>query len=415
MKKTLLATSLLAAFGAASAQVQIDGLLDVGVQSISGTNTEKVGSQTKKNWFAHNGSGTSQFNIRGSEALTGGLRAIFRLEADFNPAASSTLDQSAAAPYYTGTLFNGEQFVGLSGAFGSVKLGTPNAESLNTNLLAVGPFGTALGGSYNGTSGRGVNFGGLNQFFGNPGVGTRIIRSERTAKFESANYGGFGFSAEYAFLNKNNTNTGTTATSTSNNNTNGYAAIGAKFAKGPLALAATQTSIKAPSFATTGYVLGAVTVPGTATASGLTAGNSGTAGIEYKETDLAGSYDLGVAKIHAGYVIIKSKNIVAPTTYGTTKFEDSALANVTVVLPFGANRFMINATQVNDKSFNNKDRTSMGLGYDYSLSPRTSLYGRYEAVTFKDPKNTSINLVGATVAPTSYKQNTAAFGVRHAF
>ncbi len=57
------------------------------------------------------GTNSSRFGIRGSEALGGGLTAIFQIESSINPAQSG------------GTLAGRESFVGLQGGWGTFKMG----------------------------------------------------------------------------------------------------------------------------------------------------------------------------------------------------------------------------------------------------------------------------------------------------
>jgi predicted porin len=134
MKKSLLALAVLGAFaGAASAQtnVTIYGVVDAGLARIDN------GSVTTNKLDSGIQSG-SRIGFKGTEDLGGGLSAIFQLENGF-AADDGTLGQG-------GRLFGRQAWVGLNGAFGTVKAGrqfTP----VYANLGTFDPFGNALAGN----------------------------------------------------------------------------------------------------------------------------------------------------------------------------------------------------------------------------------------------------------------------------
>ena len=132
MKKTLIALAVLAASGAAMAQssVTLYGVVDAnltwednGAQSITRMDPSRL-----------NG---NRFGFRGVEDLGGGMSAIFQLESGFN------LDTGASAS--ATSFFNRLSFVGLTGGFGTVKLGRQN-NALYSNLGTFDPMGNALAG-----------------------------------------------------------------------------------------------------------------------------------------------------------------------------------------------------------------------------------------------------------------------------
>ena len=134
MKKSLLALAVFGAFaGAASAQtnVTIYGIVDMGFARVdNGTATaNKLDSGIQSG---------SRIGFKGTEDLGGGLSAIFQLENGF-AADDGTLGQG-------GRLFGRQAWVGLNGAFGTVKAGrqfTP----VYANLGTFDPFGNALAGN----------------------------------------------------------------------------------------------------------------------------------------------------------------------------------------------------------------------------------------------------------------------------
>jgi predicted porin len=116
MKKSLIALAVLAASGAAMAQssVTLYGIADVVVHK----------DKNKSTTMTSGGVSASRFGFKGTEDLGGGLKAEFVLEQGFDLV---TGDQSIA-----NKAFSRESSVGLSGSFGSVKLGRM-ATAFDTN------------------------------------------------------------------------------------------------------------------------------------------------------------------------------------------------------------------------------------------------------------------------------------------
>ena len=127
MKKSLLALAALMAFaGAASAQssVTIGGKLDLAIG-------KKIGSPDK-GIFDTPG---SRLNFGGREDLGGGMFAVFGIEHRFNPDDGSTLTTT------NNNFWNGYSWVGLSGGFGTVRLGRDYTSSFILVQNQVDPFG----------------------------------------------------------------------------------------------------------------------------------------------------------------------------------------------------------------------------------------------------------------------------------
>lgn len=110
MKKSLIALAVLAASGAAMAQssVTVYGVADVWFGSTKALGAQRV---TK---LDDGGISASRWGLMGTEDLGGGLKANFLLEQGLN------LDTGTDR---TGSGFRRQAYVGLSGAFGEVKLG----------------------------------------------------------------------------------------------------------------------------------------------------------------------------------------------------------------------------------------------------------------------------------------------------
>lgn len=143
MKKTLIALAVLAASGASFAQVAITGTFD---PSVAAANTSYANGTSASQNFVRNGSqGTTNITFSGAEDLGSGLKALFLYEADFSAAAQ-------AGPTNTLGYGGGQIYTGLSGSFGTVKLGAPNTPSLYVQSER-GPIATKLGSGFGGVLG----------------------------------------------------------------------------------------------------------------------------------------------------------------------------------------------------------------------------------------------------------------------
>ena len=415
MKKTLIALAALAATSVfAQSSVSIVGFVDTGFKSTTGDNTV-AGVNPKKSEIALNGTGTTAIHFRGVEDLGGGMKALFQAEIDWNPVQSSTLNGSATAPtpsqYYSGTPFNGEQFLGLSGGFGSVKLGTPNSAALETNAVAQ-PFGTALGGGYSNTVARLGTSGnyGINQFVGGSTSANRVIRHEKTARYDTPEFSGFKASVEYAFGNSNVAPVAPAVASASDSNK--YQAIGLKYNNGPLNVMFSNT--KASNN-------GAYSAAGSVAAVGTIALNNLLPGETITHNFLAANYTFGPATVYAGYTTSKNNatSVLVPTSAATSAaFTGGAKENA--VSYNIAGKYVISSTislmanyiRVNDKTPLNADANIFGLGADYRLSARTALYARYEGY-----KKSATSAVAGNQNSGfgSVNQNVYMLGVNHSF
>ncbi len=374
MKKSLIALAALTAIaGAAQAQssVTISGLIDVGYKV-----TDSDVNASDKSELASNNTGTSAVIFKGVEDLGGGMKASFLFELDPNPVQSSTLNGTATSTAFTGTPFNGEQYVGLSGGFGDLKLGTPNAAGLVAGTTAQ-PFGTALGGGFSGGFGRlGTSAVlGINQYVGGPVSAGRIIRHEKTMKYTTPNFSGFTASLEYA--------NGNDASTTASSNTNQYSALSAAYNNGPLNAIYVYTKVKAGAVA----AAGSTTAIGTAAAAGALAANQD---IVYNQ--LSANYAFGAFTVYGGLSTSKASDAT---------LEDSKswnLAGKFAVSP--TIDLMANYLARDSALAANNDAKLLGLGVDYKFSKRTTAYVRYERID-NDVVNTD--------------QNIWAFGLKHTF
>jgi len=329
------------------------------------------------------------------EDLGGGLKADFMGVALINAVQAQTGNGSTVYNNNS-NVFNDEITLGLQGGFGRVRLGTPNAASHEIMSGVMQPFGTAMGSAYmsSGVSRFGATTTtlGINSYFGGASSNGRVVRMEKSVRYDTPVMNGFSGSYVYAAAN------GKSATNSSN--TNGFGELGLRYSQGPLNLAYSSSKVEAgataaakgPAFATTATTSGGTTTYATtwtAAASDLTANSS------VKYTTMGGNYTIGAATVYYG----------ATTAKGTGVSLDTASSNIAVKYALSKTvDLMANVVKVDDKLAANaaKDQSLTGLGVDYKFSNRTNAYVRYE--TYK-----------ANKADATLDVNATAIGIRHQF
>ncbi len=271
MKKTLIALAAVAATGAALAQssVTIKGTFDPSF--VVQKNTYGDGTSVTQQGLQNNRQGTSQITFLGTEDLGGGLKAMFLYEADFD---SSKAVASGNALGDKG----GELYVGLSGGFGTIKLGAPNTPSL-TAQTASNPFGTKIGGG----------FGAMN---------TGHVRQDNTVRYDTPNMSGFSAAIAYNTKTKLDTNASITAAVGANTD------IGLFYSAGPVAAGISFWNTSA-----------------TATA------------VKNKETNAYLTYDMGVAKVGLGYFTEKTVGTIDSAAYNLSV--SAPMGAVTLMANYG--------------------------------------------------------------------------------
>lgn len=326
MKKSLLALAVLGAFtSVASAQssVTLYGRLDLSVNKGVGTANKGIS----------NGSG-SRFGVRGSEDLGGGLSALFNLEHRFDadtgasqnfcltPTAATT-PAPAGACGVANRFWGGRSVVGLKGNFGQVLLGREYTTAFLGSQLIADPWGwdTVASGSVGA---------GLNQAL----TGGQIarVRNDSSVTYNFAT-GGFRFGAQIA-----------EATDAINSFAKKPFNFSAGYSAGPIAVAM--------GYEKTGQV-------------GTVAAGSPAA----VWTTLNGTYDLGVVKLGALY-----------GTGTTTANAKNKSTMVTLTAPMGQGEFRASFGKLTSKSaagVSTDAAKGWAVGYHYSLSKRTTLYGDY--------------------------------------
>jgi predicted porin len=360
----------LAAASASFAQstVTLFGGADLNYRSVtSGTN--------KFQGMAQDGTYSSRFGVMGTEDLGGGMKANFHFEGGMNP------DVGTAA----GFNFTRKSTIGLSGGFGEVRMGR-DYTPLFTIAGIADPFGTVgVGSSYNLVNSITVapetstaNITTLNAGAGGFATATtastvyadpNAVRANNSFAYYSPSFSGLTAGVMYSLGNEN--------TGTTNRSAGKMMSAKLQYGNGPLTAAFGTQSTKG--------------------------------GVDdhakWNTTFLAGSYDLGMAKLSAGY---KTDKLTFVDGSKTDAIKSTILG---VSAPVGA--VTLKATYVTRKAAE-KIGNQVALGAVYDLSKRTSIYGNYAVLSNKVDMG---NTVGSAAVSdfTGLKSKGLEIGVKHSF
>ena len=363
MKKSLIALAVLAASGAAMAQssVTLYGVADVAVTHVNGND----------NWtgLSSGANKTSRLGFRGVEDLGGGLKANFVLEGGIN---LDTGDGKSGGATDSGFQFKRQSTVGLAGNFGEVRLGRELTAAYNATARydVFGSVGIAHSQLWD--DGKNLD----TTTFADPYHYTTNQRVSNAITYVSPNFSGFKVAANYGF--------GEIA---GENRDGRYFGGGLTYDNGPLSLG-----------------LGAERLN-----KGNGAAMQAQSSHDLTAWSLGGSYDLGVAKLLAGYRQSTAKDVLG---LGDLKNRGYMLA---VTAPVGPGLVRAAYNRYEAKFDGEKGVTDQfGLGYVYNLSKRTSVYGTYAYIKNKD--DNALNLsVGSGGVKTNGSQQGVQVGVTHAF
>jgi len=354
MKKSLIALAVLAASGAAMAQssVTLYGIADAGVTYLNGgSNWSGVTSGNNK---------TSRLGFRGVEDLGGGLKANFVLEGGIN---LDTGDGKSGGATDNGFQFKRQSTVGLAGNFGEVRLGRELTAAFNATARydVFGSVGLAQS--------RLWADGGVVDANANAKAVTTNLRISNAVTYVSPSFSGFKVGVNYGF--------GEVA---GGNSKSGYMGAGLMYDNGPLSLGLGLERLKS--------------------------GANSVATSDIDAWSLGGSYDFGVAKVLAGYR--ESKVDVAAGENKRLGYYVAATA------PVGPGLVRASYNRYENKLAGFKEKADQfGLGYVYSLSKRTSVYGTYAYLKNKD--GASLYTLGSGGLKTNGSQQGVQVGITHAF
>lgn len=392
MQKKLIALAIAAAAsGAAFAQtnVQIYGIADVGY----------VGIDRDHFKFQHNiNSGvlsTSRIGFKGAEDLGNGLKAIFTLEYGL------LLDQNEGIG--AGTAEARQQFVGLTGGFGTVVAGRLQTAGLDYTVA-----GSALGGS---PAIGAVNLVGAGSF---PLLNSGS-RADNAVAYISPSFGGVTVAFNHARLTERaavlDRGAGNAAANAGTDRADSYAnLIAVNYDGGPLTAGVVVSKANNNNF-----LLGETGAPTAGNAALNAWGGANRKNGNVTEWGVRAGYDFGVAKIQAAYQHAKVEDgydYVTNTSDGNLKNKRwviSATVPVTAKIAVIAEYAQAKLDQGPNVS-DNKDK-AYTVAATYSLSKRTTAYAAFAHQNFNNKE------FNGTAGTTNGRLDTNYYGagIRHAF
>lgn len=315
MKKTLIALAAVSAVTAVSAQnVTLYGRLDASAVSQSSKIDGVKQYPATKTGIESSQLSTQFWGMRGSEDLGGGLKAEFLMQSNFN------IDNGAVD---TSGMFAREAWVGLSGGFGTVKLGR--------NYTAFHNLASATNHTFD------TNINVTSAVFGN-GLASYTLRIDNSVHYTTPTVSGLSAAISYGFgENKLNTADAT-------NNT----AYHVRYVNGPLQVGVAQQTVESR-------------------ATGATVNSQ-----DLKHNLIGGSYNFGVAALTGSYQTSKQ---------GNTKDKGY---QVGVSVPMGKLTLAAGYADSENKAGATKlDSNGYALLATYDLSKRTTAYAGYENTKVK--------------------------------
>jgi len=383
MKKSLLALAVVAALpGVALAQssVTISGNIKTGITRFSTDSVTGVG-KIKDTAMSD---GSSRIILSGTEDLGGGMAAVFQVDNRFNGNDGTSGGAYSATPQ--GLLAGGNTFVGVKGGFGEVRFGNLDThygkgqDEFAARATSLGASSTSL----------------MDYIGANPIAVTS--RTKNVIRYMTPVMSGFSAMVNYStapFQIEGGTNYQTSTTLTTINPGKGQASHAEiNYRQGPISAGISIWDAKVEN------VTNAVALASTA--------KSGEESMK-----LYGSYDLGIAKIGAQFDDSKLK-------FGSAADQKRKASHIAVTAPVGPGAVLFQYSKAQGISGqSNTGATQVSIGYDYSLSKRTSVGVNYSkinnesAASYQFFTGTALQHSPATSRGTDTSMFYA--GVRHAF
>ena len=397
MKKSLLALAVVAALpGVALAQssVTISGNIKTGITRFSTDSVTGVG-KIKDTAMSD---GSSRIILSGTEDLGGGMAAVFQVDNRFNGNDGTSSQAYGVSPQ--GLLAGGNTFVGVKGGFGEIRFGNLDTH-YGKGLDEFGARATSLGASS--TS--------LLDYIGAAPIAV-TSRTKNVIRYMTPVMSGFSAQIDYStapFAIEGGTAYQTSTTLTTINPGKGQASHAEiNYRQGPIYAGISIWDAKVEN------VTGAATANVTSGALGTTIAALGATAKSGEESmKLYGSYDLGIAKIGAQYDDSKLK-------FGSAADQKRKASHIAVTAPVGPGAVLFQYTKAQGISGqSNTGATQVSIGYDYSLSKRTSVGVNYSkinnesAASYQFFTGTALQNSPATSKGTDTSMFYA--GVRHAF
>lgn len=348
MKKLVLssmALAMLAGHAHAQSSVTLSGTIYGGL----GLNSGGVKSNTTA-------AGTSSFMLSGKEDIGGGSAVLFKVENGFNADTGAQANPT--------TLFDKQAFIGLQGAWGTVRAGRVYTPAFATLALVADPTGTfSVMTTTNLMETHGVRL--------NNGI---IYNSPGFDPWTYARRGFYGAAAHYF---------GESATGGSSRNSATGFNLG--YGQGPLV-------VELSTQKTNAYT-------------------SATQDIDSRSTLLAANYKFGDVRAYIAYSDNSARNIAL-----NTKTKDNNDFMLGVVFPVGIGSVTASYIRKDDKLAANNDAYQIGAIYDYPLSKRTKVTVGYAKIKNSNAANT-YKVVNGYAGTTATNAGTSSFtvGMTHRF
>ncbi len=348
MKKLVLssmALAMLAGHAHAQSSVTLSGTIYGGL----GLNSGGVKSNTTA-------AGTSSFMLSGKEDIGGGSAVLFKVENGFNADTGAQANPT--------TLFDKQAFIGLQGAWGTVRAGRVYTPAFATLALVADPTGTfSVMTTTNLMETHGVRL--------NNGI---IYNSPGFDPWTYARRGFYGAAAHYF---------GESATGGSSRNSATGFNLG--YGQGPLVVELSTQKANAYT--------------------------SATQDIDSRSTLLAANYKIGDVRAYIAYSDNSARNIAL-----NTKTKDNNDFMLGVVFPVGIGSVTASYIRKDDKLAANNDAYQIGAIYDYPLSKRTKVTVGYAKIKNSNAANT-YKVVNGYAGTTATNAGTSSFtvGMTHRF
>ena len=299
-----------------------------------------IGGGTNKFSGLNGGGGTAgnRLGFKGEEALGNGLKAVFTLEYGLH------LDNNEGIG--TSGLNARQQFVGLSGNWGTVALGRQYAPGFNATANNDALEATDMGIQSS-----------LSVYAGNSITPNSPARYNNAITYTSNSMAGFTASAIYGF-GETRDQLGTFNDNFVSVSDNGKIGLGLNYANGPVNVDVgyqSRTNVVLPNLNPPPFK-----APGS--------------GSSINEWYVGGSWDFKVVKAFASYQALDNNaNIIAKT------IDDSNLWTLGLSAPVGPGTFAVSYGRLSLDRKNLADGDSWGAGtmYTYPLSKRTAVYAAY--------------------------------------
>ncbi|WP_234087078.1 porin [Azonexus sp. R2A61] len=375
MQKKLIALAIAGlASSAAFAQtnVTIYGIVDAGVAySFDGGNANNNGNGGRDSQFnvISNGLSGSRLGFKGVEDLGNGLKALFTLEYSVTMDTAGALDNAR------------QQFVGLTGGFGTAVIGRLQTTGYDFSC-AAGPLpGSALNAMDKVSVNVTLNCGGLG-------------RANNAIAYISPSFGGVTFAINHARVTE-------AAGAPGQGNPDAYATLlSASYKNGGLDAGVVYSKYNGSHIDVT--ALGTLPVFG-----------ANTSFVDAAEYGIRASYDFGVAKVFGSW---QGLEVTSGVNDPADKLNQSWQAAVAV--PVGKHTFIAQYAGNQVKATTAADNTAAyTLAYTYSLSKRTTAYAGYTFVENENGANRAAGFNGGTpnLTVAGASSQVVAAGLRHSF